>query len=370
MSFESLAELISKDVYGLDKTEKAKLFGKAMHEVCSFHYDHCEPYRKLCDKRAWSPQSQTGIDKIPYLPTSLFKHELLLSADEKNIFRTISSSATSTGISSRVGLDKETSARQSKCFMKVAINRLGNKRRRFIVLDLEESLGRTKNVSARSSTIRSLLFCAGKTDTVIKDNDGKLELNVNKLDSLLQEAEACKEEVFIFGFTFILYAYCVKQLLNSGKSYKLNGSKVLHIGGWKKLEAQKVTPKKLIEDCCKVFGVNSKDVVDFYGFTEQSGMLYPTCEEGVRHVPNFGDILVRDPISLEVLPFGKQGLLEFLTPIQTSYPGHSVLTEDVGLILGEDNCACGRKGKTFKVVGRAKQAEVRGCGDIMAEKFA
>ena len=52
-----------------------------------------------------------------------------------------------------------------------------------------------------------------------------------------------------------------------------------------------------------------------------------------------------------------------------SYPGHSLLTEDEGVILGEDDCPCGRRGKYFKILGRLPQAEIRGCSDTYAAKF-
>ena len=52
--------------------------------------------------------------------------------------------------------------------------------------------------------------------------------------------------------------------------------------------------------------------------------------------------------------------------IPTSYPGHSIITEDQGVIFGEDNCKCGRKGKYFSINGRLKAAEVRGCSDAVA----
>ena len=55
--------------------------------------------------------------------------------------------------------------------------------------------------------------------------------------------------------------------------------------------------------------------------------------------------------------------IQVLTPMAWSYPGHSVLTEDKGMIVGEDDCPCGRKGKYFKVFGRIKNAEIRGCSD-------
>jgi hypothetical protein len=36
------------------------------------------------------------------------------------------------------------------------------------------------------------------------------------------------------------------------------------------------------------------------------------------------------------------------------------------VILGEDDCPCGRKGKYIKVLGRIRNAEIRGCSDTYA----
>ncbi len=341
-----------------------------MKEVTSHHYENCRPYAKLCDKRGVTPESLKDLTEIPYLPTSLFKDNLLLSIPEEQVFREIRSSATTSGRSSRMGLDKQTNIRQTKCFSKTIIDRIGSKRYNFVVLDDPSSIGRSKTVSARSSTIRSLLFCAKDAQTCLTDEHGKLSFDQARLEELLQANQDSSEDLVIFGFTFILYTYVVRKLLDAGKNYRLPGAKVIHIGGWKKLESQKITPEKLIANCRECFGVDPRDVIDLYGFTEQGGLIYPTCAEGRRHVPVWGEVIVRDPVSLAPLPPGKEGLMQFLTPIQTSYPGHSVLTEDVGHIFGVDDCPCGRKGTTFKVTGRALHAEVRGCGDIMAEKFA
>ena len=79
------------------------------------------------------------------------------------------------------------------------------------------------------------------------------------------------------------------------------------------------------------------------------------------HCSNFSDVEMVDN-RLNVLPFQKKGLIK-LSTLPYSYPGHVILTEDVGEIIGEDNCKCGKKGKYFKVHGRAENAEVRGCSD-------
>jgi hypothetical protein len=370
MEFPLLERLLENPPYGLGSEQKNSLFLDAVREVSVHHYQNCGPYKRLCDKRGFDPHRLKFLEELPLLPTSVFKNAMLLSIPAEEVFREINSSATTSGLPSRVGLDRQTSMRQSKLFNKVVLERLGNQRRNFLVLDVPESIKHTDVVTARSSTIRSLLFSARQVETCIQEINGSLCMDEIKLRAVLNRAQEQQDEIVLFGFTYILYIYVVRPLLKNGIRYHLPGAKIIHIGGWKKLESEKIAPEKLIDDCMSVFGVARKDIVDLYGFTEQSGMIYPTCENGVRHMQSWGDLLVRDPVSLKVLPMGIEGLLQFITPIQTSYPGHSVLTEDVGVLLGIDDCRCGRKGKYFKVVGRSRQSEIRGCGDIMAEKFA
>ena len=60
--------------------------------------------------------------------------------------------------------------------------------------------------------------------------------------------------------------------------------------------------------------------------------------------------------------------MEFITPIPHSYPGNVVLTDDMGIIESEP-CPYGRPGQRFRITGRMKKAEVRGCGDILSAKL-
>jgi hypothetical protein len=87
------------------------------------------------------------------------------------------------------------------------------------------------------------------------------------------------------------------------------------------------------------------------------------CENGHLHSPIFADIIIRDPITLEPMPFGQTGVVEVLSALPLSYPGHILLTEDMGLIHGEDDCPCGRQGKYFSISGRLPNVEIRGCSD-------
>ena len=63
---------------------------------------------------------------------------------------------------------------------------------------------------------------------------------------------------------------------------------------------------------------------------------------------------------------GEEGILQVQSILPESYPGHSLLTEDRGVLLGEDGCPCGRRGKYFAVLGRLRAAELRGCSDTYA----
>ena len=82
----------------------------------------------------------------------------------------------------------------------------------------------------------------------------------------------------------------------------------------------------------------------------------------IFHDKSFSDFLIRDK-NFKIQKNGSKGFIQLLSTLPTSYPGHSILTEDIGEIIGVDNCKCGLKGKYFVVHGRAKEAEVRGCSD-------
>ena len=87
------------------------------------------------------------------------------------------------------------------------------------------------------------------------------------------------------------------------------------------------------------------------------------CDAGHLHAPAWSEILIRDPMTFAPLGKGEPGLVQLFSVIPQSYPGHSILSEDVGEILGVDDCSCGRKGTRFRILGRLEQAEVRGCSD-------
>ena len=99
------------------------------------------------------------------------------------------------------------------------------------------------------------------------------------------------------------------------------------------------------------------------------GTVYPECNYGYKHVPDHAYLINRDPYTFNELRLGDIGVGQFLSLVPRSYAGFSLLTDDLIKIHGHDDCKCGRKGTYFKIIGRAKTAETRGCGDVIAEKI-
>ena len=146
-----------------------------------------------------------------------------------------------------------------------------------------------------------------------------------------------------------------------------------------KKEGKKTASDRWKETVCKEHGEEMINLLkeacgiehihDYYGMVEQTGCIYMECECGHLHASTFSDVITRRPLDFSECEIGEKGIIQVVSTIPESYPGHSLLTEDEGVILGIDDCPCGRKGKYFKINGRLKNAEIRGCSDTYAAKF-
>ena len=123
---------------------------------------------------------------------------------------------------------------------------------------------------------------------------------------------------------------------------KKTGSVLVHGGGWKKIEDQKVSKDEFDTTVKEVLGFDA--VINYYGMVEQVGSIFFECPEGYLHAPGFSEIITRCPKTFSVLPFGEQGLIQVVSVLPKSYPGNSILTEDVGILHGRDSCKCGVNG--------------------------
>ena len=368
--FESVLDAFPFEISDIDK---APLFLKNLLEELVFHYENNDMYRRFCQKEGFDPQNFEGqLCDIPAIPVHVFKAlgNKLSSVTQDKITTKLQSSATS-GMPSTILLDKTTARRQTKAMARVMQQILGPKRRPFCIMDIDPSSPNRGNLGARLAAINGYLNFSSTAHYFIDaiGKDAPLEFLVDDFIEHLKSLDN-GPPIVVFGFTFVLYHTVFQTLKERGIVINLPiGSQVIHIGGWKKLEEKKVDKKVFNAQISSVFGINSEDVIDIYGFTEQMGLNYPDCKAGWKHLPVYSEVLIRNEADLSICPDGTMGLLEFLSPLQHSYPGNVVLTDDLG-VSRTGKCECGYVGRRFKVLGRAQKAEVRGCGDIMSEKVS
>lgn len=306
----------------------------------------------------------TRISDLPYLPVGVFKATPPLALVEAGeTIRTVASSATTGQTPSRVVLDAATSKRMTRGVMSIVRDFIGPMRRPYLVVDVPETLSGAGELSARGAAIQGLRSFATEIVCCLK-NDG---LGVPTVDEskLLEFAARCRgSEVLVYGFTYVVWQHLVVPLRARGICLDMPNVRLLHSGGWKRLQDRAVTPAAFAEGVAAVFGCTESRVTDFYGMVENVGVIYPDCEHGNKHVPSFAEVLVRDPLTLEPVETGRQGLVQVCSVLPTSFPGFLVLTEDIGEVVREDGCPCGRRGTAFRFVKRVPNAEVRGCGNI------
>lgn len=359
-----LNEILTQDPYSLDKQTKRVLLNRVLQELTVHHYNSCEQYKKMMDSAGLDIHNLPDYDNIPYLPVSLFKGLELRSVSKEEIVKTMTSSGTTGQQVSKIYLDRETSVNQVKVLTKIVSSFLGSQRLPMLIIDSGNVVKDRKMFSARGAGILGFSFFGAKKEYALDEN---MELDIEGLKSFLQEHKG--RPIFLFGFTFMIWQHFYKKLLESDYRPDLSQCILIHGGGWKKLMSESVSQKKFKECLHQVCGIREENIHDYYGMVEQTGTVYMECECGHLHVPVYSDLIIRRSSDFSVADIGEKGIIEVVSILPQSYPGHILLTEDEGSILGEDDCPCGRKGKYFKVEGRVKNAEIRGCSDTYASKF-
>lgn len=222
-------------------------------------------------------------------------------------------------------------------------------------------------MGARSAAILGLQpFATDTTYCLRSDDKGELTLELEKLTEFANRHR--DSEVLVYGFTYILWNHLVKPLSAKGACLNLKNVHVLHSGGWKRLQEQAVEKQLFNEQVARVVGCAPSCIVDFYGMVESVGVIFPDCPHGNKHAPGFGDVIVRDPLTLEPVAAGEHGIVQVCSVLPTSFPGNLLLTEDLAQVIAYDGCACGRRGISFRFSGRVPKAEVRGCGNIETKR--
>jgi hypothetical protein len=371
---DPLDPMLAPPAFGGSEPDRRGRLLEALNAAYARHVTECPAYRRYCQRRGFGPgRVFDSVEAFPFLPVQAFKESagLLCSVPQSEVKTRLYSSAT-TGKPSEIVIDQRTARRQVRALATVMQAVLGERRRPFLVMDADPRQVTPGVLRARTAAVRGFLNAARDVRYgLVANAQGGLDLGFEDLESAARAFGESGEPPVVFGFTFVLFKHVLEPFRAAGRRLDMpRGTSVVHIGGWKKLAAERISPAAFKQAVAGTFGVDPARITDFYGFTEQLGVVYPEDGDGNKVCPAFAEVVVRDPATLEPLPDGAAGLLEFLTPLPHSYPGLAVLTDDLGRIVGRGVGPGGWNGTRFQVLGRAANTEPRGCGDILGEKLA
>lgn len=361
-----ILNFLKKHPYEISYDEKIKDILEILKLQIDFHMNNCLDYKIWYKNNDFKkPENISKIEEVPYVPSSIFKMINLKSVKKLN---KIINSTGSSGKKSTINIDKKTSFFQRTCLAKILANNLDNKRKSFFIVDIEPSNNlNDKNISARVAGMSGYLMASSEKNYLLKlDKDNNIIIDDRQFSKLIKLNK--KKSVVIIGYTYMIWSYLLNNKINNNELNFNKDTKLIHFGGWKKLEEKKVSRTEFVYKINKKLNLKKENILDIYGFSEQLGTVYVSKGLDGCRVSTYSHVLVRDTKTLKVVEDGKTGFLQFISILPLSYPGFSVLNDDIGYISKRKNINSVEQ-LEFKVESRLKNLEPRGCGDTLPKEY-
>ncbi len=329
-------------------------FSSWAKRVFEHQFQGCEPYRNFCEGRGVTPQSLGHWREIPAVPTDVFKYVELFAGTEKNhVFRTSGTT---------------TDARGQHVFSSTDVYEaaLAMPFERWCLSDAASIPMAILAPHPDDLTDSSLSFMLGKlvdhfgaegSRFFFEAADGEFHFDIEGLRDWIEAADS---PVMLLGTAFAFVEF-----LDASESLELPaGSRIMETGGTKG-RTREVTREEFYEMLQAGLGLSATSIISEYSMTELSSQAYTDTFARERHwkdaafeVPAWVRVEVVDPITLEPLKEpGVEGLIRWydLANLDSVL---AVQTSDVGIKEMEGG---------FKLLGRAKGAELRGCSLTIEE---
>ncbi|VUT24033.1 MAG: Acyl-protein synthetase (LuxE) domain-containing protein [Candidatus Methanolliviera sp. GoM_asphalt] len=376
---------------------------KAIRQAFDYHYDKCEFYRNYCENNGGTKpeeiKSYEDLFKIPQMPVEAFKTTVVSSIPTNRIKTVVTTSGTSGNPSylvrdfrsllwTGIPIARWAINHWAIRMVKDAVKRydgnperygmcIGNRKtyEEAIKEGYKESL---KNIytgvftpepnetsawitNAFSTIMPLTKLLAIPIDFYLKG----FKFDSEKILKLIKERNKKNKMMLFVGFHYALNEL-MKYMDKTGEKLSLDpdGSNqcfILMAGGWKKLSGEKVDKAQFKKKLSEHFGIWEPYILDVYGFGESSLLTFDFCPEKIMHIPPTVLAVTRDPETLEIQDYGKEGLLSVWDPTMHSFPSF-VITDDIVKLTEPFECECGLTTQTMKYIGRAPEAELRSCG--------
>lgn len=346
-------------IYDISGTDG--IFVEAVLENVRHHMTNCGEYARILDTVGFSFDDVCGIEdlyRIPPIPTVFLKNHTLYSTDKKLMF-TSTTSGTS-GKVSHMGLDWTSSLNGLGMILgtffthKLISARLTN----YVVLGYEPAkrnkMGAVKTAYAVTYTAPAL-----HREYALKDTGEEYVLNIDGIKNSLIRYEKSGHPVRFMGFP-AYFMFLIKELNESGIRLRLHPkSLVMLAGGWKQFFSERVDKYTLYEMSRETLGIGGDRIREFFGAVEHP-ISYFDCPNHHFHVPVYSRVIIRGT-DLKPVPYGVPGVLNLITPMVTSMPFTSVMTDDLAVMYPGERCGCGINSPYFEILGRVGLADIKTC---------
>ncbi len=306
-------------------------------DLFNYQYQNNNVYRQYCDAIRTDPVTVDCIQKIPFLPISLFKTHAVKTTEfeTETIFE---SSGTTQSVNSKHYIKDIHIYRQSftNCFEKF-YSHPKNK----CILGLLPAYLERKNAS--------LVLM---TDELIKASNHVLSgfylYDLEKLHRTIIHNEILKTPTLLIGVTYAL--------LDFAKQYpmQLRHTIVMETGGMKG-KREEMTRRQVHDLLQAQLGVSL--VHSEYGMTELLSQAY-SKGDGIFHCPGWMKVLIRDeddPFHVRTAALTDKkpvtGVINIID-LANIYSCCFIATDDIGRLHGNES---------FEVLGRLDSSDIRGC---------
>ena len=356
---------LTKDIYNLPPTDQ--IFVSAMKDNITYHMKNCPDYKEILEGFNFKIDDIRSIEdlwKIPALPTSYLKNKTLLSKDYNKLLIKTTSSGTG-GKKTLSGYDKGSALCALSMALKVLRfhNLISVKRTNYIILGVKPDKN-NQTATAKALTYFTILAPAKKIEYAVKIINGEYQVDVDSLLKAIVKFEQEGKPVRIIGFPAYFKLFLTEL---AAKGIKLNlhsNSKILLGGGWKTFFAEEISKEDLFAMANETLGISRQNFKDHFS-TAEHPINYVACENNHFHVPVFSRVIIRDVNSLKPVENGTPGVLNLISPILSSAPYGSILTDDIAVL--KDDCSCGIKSPYVDIIGRVGLSNIRTCTQQASE---
>ena len=358
---------MTKNIYDLQATDDT--FVKALRANVAFHMKKCPEYAAILENMSFDPESLNTIGdlhKIPPLPTSYLKSYSLLSKPYGKLLVKTTSSGTG-GKKTLSGLDYTSGLYFLRLVLKSFKyhNMLSLRRTNYLILGYQPDES-NQTAMAKALKASTVMAPAKKVAYALICENGEYRIDTEGIISAIVEYGKQKRPVRIIGFPAYL-----KMLLDelSARNIRIElhkNSKIIIGGGWKSFVSEEVSKNELFRLASDAFGISRENFKDHFS-TAEHPVSYISCANDHFHVPVYSRVIIRDVRTLDPVPPGTPGLLNLVTPLLSSVPYCSIITDDIAVMKNGEECGCGILSPYFELIGRVGMSSVKTCTQAASE---